>query len=80
MLKHLPLAILCAFFAADKCAAAEAPSVTRIRAGKYRYIVSTNCPEHRTQVGSTVKLGIVVDSALKASLCFRLVPLIPLSA
>ena len=62
MLKHLPLAILCAFFAADKCVAAEAPSVTKIRAGKYRYTLSTNCPEHRTRVGKTVKLGIVVDS------------------
>ena len=62
MLKHLPLAILCAFFAADKCLAAEAPTVTKIRAGKYRYTISTNCPEHRIETGKTVRLGIVVDS------------------
>ena len=62
MLKHLPLAILCAFFAADKCVAAEAPTVTKIRAGKYRYTISTNCPEHRAEIGGTVRLGIVVES------------------
>ena len=62
MLKHLPLAIFCAFFAADKCAAAEAPSVTKTRAGKYRYTVSTDCPGHQTQVGKPVRLGILVES------------------
>ena len=64
MLKHLPLAILCTLFAADRsfAAADENASVINAKLGKYRAVLSTNCPGHQTAVGKTIKLGVTVAS------------------